>query len=194
MAHFVIIGQKARATPDFLLEDLPSTSGRLDVLCRSIRAALLTSHGVRDGSIIYLVLESGPRTIKIVGGLTKFLRPDERSMAVLLKKTLAVDPEGPAFHQIRFGLSIAGAGLEAVLADLPPASNRWFLDRSGADVRTTNVGATDTFFIGDHMGFSEQSRAMLEAYRPISLGPVDLHAEDAVAVVWNEIDRATVGV
>lgn len=192
MARFVIIGQKASATPDFLLDDLPGTSGRLDVLARSIRAALLTSHGVRDGSVIYLVLESGPRTVKIVGGLTKFLRPDERSMAVLLKKVLAVDPGGPAFHQIRFGLSIAGAGLEAVLADLPEEGGRFRLDAVGTDVRGTKVGAGDTFFIGDHLGFSDRSRAMLEPYRALSLGPVDLHAEDAVAVVWNEIDRATV--
>lgn len=191
MARFVIIGQKARAIPDFLLDDLPGTSGRLDVLARTIRAALLTSHGVRDGSVIYLVLESGPRTIKIVGGLTKFLRPDERSMAVLLKKCLAVDPGGPAFHQIRFGLSIAGAGLEAVLADLPEGE-RWVLDHSGEDVRTARVSNDGTFFIGDHEGFSDASRAMLERVPRISLGPTILHAEDAVAVMWNEIDRATV--
>ena len=191
MARFIFIGQKAHAAPDFLLEDLPSTSGRLDVLCRSIRAALLTSHGVRSGSIVYLVLLGGaraPRTVKIVGGLTKFLRPDERSMAVLVKKCLEVPHEGPDFHFIRFGLSVAAAGLEAVLADLP-AGSRFVLDRAGADVRAKPLPEEPTFFLGDHLGFDEATRTALANCERLSLGPVELQCEDAVAVVWNEMDR-----
>ena len=39
--RFVVIGQQASASPDFSLLDLPGTSGRLDVLLRCLRAALL---------------------------------------------------------------------------------------------------------------------------------------------------------
>jgi tRNA (pseudouridine54-N1)-methyltransferase len=90
--RFVVIGQKALASPEFLLDDLAGTSGRLDVLVRSLRAALLVSHGVRRDTIVYLVLLGGaraPRTIRIEGAEARFLRPEERSLATLVKKVLA---------------------------------------------------------------------------------------------------------
>jgi tRNA (pseudouridine54-N1)-methyltransferase len=48
-----------------------------------------------------------------------------------------------------------------------------------------------TFFVGDHLGFDPPTRASLlgAGASPVGLGPVSLHAEDAVAVVSNDIDR-----
>src|SRR5579859_1075721 len=86
--RFVIIGQKATASDDFLLDDLAGTSGRLDVLLRCIRAAILTSHGVRRDVVVYLLLQGGakaPRVLRVDPVATKFLRPDERSLAMLVK-------------------------------------------------------------------------------------------------------------
>src|SRR5262245_53019243 len=54
--RFVIIGQKAIASDAFLLDDLPGTSGRLDILVRCLRPALLSSHGLRRDVVVYLVL------------------------------------------------------------------------------------------------------------------------------------------
>jgi tRNA (pseudouridine54-N1)-methyltransferase len=48
MRQFVVVGHDAPTTDDFSLDDLPG-AGRLDVLCRCITAALLLSHGIRDG-------------------------------------------------------------------------------------------------------------------------------------------------
>ena len=39
----------------------PATSGRLDILLRCLRASLLVSHGLREDTIIYLVLMGGPQ-------------------------------------------------------------------------------------------------------------------------------------
>jgi hypothetical protein len=36
--RWIVIGRTARADGDFSLDDLPSTSGRLDVLLRAVRA------------------------------------------------------------------------------------------------------------------------------------------------------------
>ncbi|MEO5728597.1 MAG: tRNA (pseudouridine(54)-N(1))-methyltransferase TrmY, partial [Byssovorax sp.] len=44
MRRFIVIGQRATASPDFSLINLPASSGRLDVLLRCLRAALLFSH------------------------------------------------------------------------------------------------------------------------------------------------------
>jgi tRNA (pseudouridine54-N1)-methyltransferase len=194
MRRFVIVGQRATASPDFLLDDLAGTSGRLDVLLRSLRAALLVSHGLRRDTIVYLVLLGGPRapvSLRFEGAHVKFLRPEERSLATLVKKVLALDCEATSFEAVKPGIAMARAGLEAVIADLGTGT-RYMLDEGAPDVRGVELDARDgVFFVGDHLGFDEMTRAELVKMGAIAvgLGPVSLHAEDAVAIVGNEMDR-----
>ncbi len=196
MRRFVFIGQRAVASADFSLEDLAGTSGRLDVLLRALRAALMVSHGVRKDTVAYLVLLGGPRapkTIRVDGGTVQFLRPEERSLATLVRKVLAAAPEeAPVFTLVRPGIAIVNAGLGAVLADLGGA-RPLVLEEGAPDVRTAaEIGAPDVaFFLGDHLGFEPQARAQLAAIgaTPLGLGPVSVHVEDAVAIVSNELDR-----
>jgi tRNA (pseudouridine54-N1)-methyltransferase len=193
--RFVIIGRTAHASEGVLLDDLPGTSGRLDVLVRCVRAALLVSHGLRRDVIVYLVLLGfeSPRTVRIDGRSAKFIRPDERPLATLLKKTLAlVVSEAAAFAELKPGVAVACAGLEAVLGDLAGATP-FVLEERGADVRAIGdeLAEDAVFFIGDHLGFDEETRARLAALgaRPVSVGPVSLHSDDVVTVLSNEIDR-----
>jgi tRNA (pseudouridine54-N1)-methyltransferase len=197
MRRFVVIGQKATASGDFLLDDIPGTSGRLDLLLRCVRAALLCSHGVRGDVVIYLVLCGGsraPRTLRVDGATARFIRPDERSLAMLAKKVLAshVDASASVFVDVRPGVAIARGGIECVLADLGTRVS-FVLEEGAPDVREApGVDLPDAvFFLGDHLGLSDAVRVRLEAdgARPIAVGPTSLHAEDAVAIVLNEIDR-----
>jgi len=200
MRRFVVIGRIATASPDFLLIDVAGTSGRLDVLLRCIRAALLVSHGLRHDTAVYLVLLGGPRaprTIRIEGSIVRFVRPDERSLAVLAQKALAADLQGEGFVQVRRGLSVAEGGLDAVLADIAanaggarPALH--VLDERARDARTVDIDARDpVFFVGDHLGIDDETRARLDALgaTAISVGPVSVHAEDAITLITNELDR-----
>ncbi len=195
MRRFVIVGQTARASADVSLDDLAGTSGRLDVLVRCIRAALLVSHGLRPGVVVYLVLLGGasPRTVRLDSATAKFIRPDERPLATLLKKTLArVDREEPSFVEMRPGISVACAGVEAVIEDVR-GSVAYVLEEGAPDVRAVGpeLAGDATFFIGDHRGFGEDVRRRLAAIgaRPISVGPVSLHSDDVVTLLSNEIDR-----
>jgi len=200
MRRFIVIGRKASASEEFLLDDLPGTSGRLDILLRCVRAALLTSHGLRRDAMIYLVLLGGPRAprvLRIRGDAAKFIRPDERALATLAKKTLAsrADEEAQGFVEIKTGIAIARGGLEEVLADAAGAT-LFLLDEGGCDLRTVEPLAADAqadvaFFVGDHHGFDPATRARLDAAgaRAVSIGPVPVHADDVVAIVSNELDR-----
>lgn len=199
LRRFAIIGQKATASDDFILDDLPGTSGRLDILVRCLRPALLASHGIRKDVIVYLVLLGGPRAprvIRIDGSLVRFIRPDERSLAVLAKKILTRgrDAEAPGFAPIRPGISIASGGLDVVLEDAKGAT-LWVLEEEALDVRAaTELASSDALFVvGDHMGLPEEARATLESLgaRAISIGPVSVHADDVVSVLTNELDRRT---
>ena len=103
----MIIGRTATASSAFLLDDLAGTRGRLAVLVRRVPAALLTSPGVRQDTAAFLVLlggERAPRTVRIRGETAKFLRPDGRSLAVLVQKALsshADDPPVTGFAELR---------------------------------------------------------------------------------------------
>src|SRR5688572_28556131 len=116
MRRFVVIGQRATASPEFLLNDVAGTSGRLDVLLRCIRAALMVSHGLRGDAVIYLVLLGGPRaprTIRIEGSIARFLRPDERALVTLMQQALAA-PKTPGFAYavLRRGITVFDGGLD----------------------------------------------------------------------------------
>jgi tRNA (pseudouridine54-N1)-methyltransferase len=196
MRSFVVLGQTALASDDFALDDLPSTSGRIDVLLRCVRAAVLFSHGIRHDVVVYLVLGGGrraPRVLRLRGANAKFVRPDERSLATLVKKVLATRVDGCAsgFVDVRPGIAIASGGLKLVLLDVE-GSAMYVLEEGASDLRDEPPWLGDaSFFLGDHRGFDRSTRAelALAGARPISVGPVSLHTEDAIAVVSNEIDR-----
>lgn len=197
MRRFVVIGQQATAAGDFLLIDVAGTSGRLDVLLRCLRAALLVSHGLRRDTVVYLVLLGGPRAPRVVrvdGSAIRFVRPDERSLGVMVQKALEAGLEGCGFVEIRSGLAVAEGGLDAVLADLPAGSvaTSYVLDEGAPDIRDAAIDVREpVFFVGDHLGFDDESRLMLAAHgvTRVGLGPVSVHAEDAITLVCNELDR-----
>lgn len=195
MRRFVILGRTAIASPDFLLEDVPGTGGRIDALLRCVRSALLVSHGVRRDTNLYLVLMGGPdapRTLRFEGFSAHFIRPDERQLAVLVKKILA-EPKGTSvFSPVRQGISIAEGGLDAVLADLGPGE-RYVLEEGGPDVRAQSIDTDNpVFFLGDHLGLDDAARAHVGHALAVSLGPTSVLAEDAIALMHNELDRRAV--
>lgn len=194
MRRFVVIGQRAIASPDFSLDNLPASSGRVDVLLRCLRAALLVSHGLRRDTVVYLVLlggRSAPKTVRIDGGAARFVRPDERSLAMMLQKALAEPRVGAGFVAVRHGVAVADGGLDAAIADLGPATP-YVLEEGAPDVRALALDAPNpVFFVGDHAGVGEETRARLAALgaTAASVGPVSVHADDAVVLVSNELDR-----
>jgi tRNA (pseudouridine54-N1)-methyltransferase len=194
MRRFVVIGQRARATPDFSLSDIPSTSGRLDVLLRCLRAGLLVSHGVRRDTIVYLVLlgdPEQPRIVRFDGPGAKYMRPDERSLASVVRKALATAAEGGEFTRVREGIAVADGGLDRLWRELE-GSRCVLLEEGAPDLRDTALPNGDlAFVIGDHIGLPDGARDALLARgaQIVSVGPLSVHAEDVVTLVANELDR-----
>lgn len=204
--RFVIVGQKATASPDFSLVDIAGTSGRLDILLRCLRSALLVSHGLRRDTIVYLVLLGGalaPRVLRVDGRHVRFIRPDERMLAILVQKALArssPDAEPGVFVEIRPGLAVARGGVEAVLADRgkddPKPSATYVLEEDARDLRDGPLASDDVVvFVGDQHGFDEATRARLAAAGAVAIGvgPISVHADDAITIVCNEMDRRRAG-
>lgn len=197
MRRFVVVGQRARSDGNFLLADIPSTSGRVDVLLRALRAALLVSHSVRRDTVVYLVLLGSPervRTVRVEGAASRYLRPDERSLATTLKKALLCPISEATFTHVRPGISVAAEGIACVLPELTH-SRLYLLEPGGTDARACDFSHADnTFLLGDHLGIAPELREqwMQLGALSISVGPVALYTEDTIALVANELDRHAV--
>ena len=91
MRYFVITGHRAVSTGDFKLDDIAGGAGRLDILCRCVNSAFFLSHNLRKDVEIYLCLMGGddpPKTVIFKGDELRYLNPDERSTASLIRNAL----------------------------------------------------------------------------------------------------------
>ena len=89
--NFLIIGHRAHTVADWKLDDICGGAGRLDVLVRSVTASLWKSHGIRRDTDVWLSLRGKPTpdiTVHFSGKNIKYLNPDERSTAALIRNGL----------------------------------------------------------------------------------------------------------
>lgn len=190
MRRFVILGHEAHTVPDFSLDDLPGTSGRIDVLTRCIASAFLVSHGIRKDVELYLV-HSGPgrppRTIRMVGFELRHLNPDERSTAALILK--ALESESLVETRSTPGIYVSGSGFEQVLQSVQGPFV--LLKDDGADIRNVALPEDASFVLSDHLDFNDEEMSALLTLDPliISVGPRTLHTSQCITLVHNELDR-----
>ena len=188
MRTFVIVGHKATTSPNFSLEDIPGTSGRLDILCRAATAAFVISHGIRKDASVYLVLLGGevPKTILLHGESLRHLNPDERTTAALLKKALAL-PATERWAMSTSGITVRLGGLPELLEDFKRA-DLVYLKEDGPDIRgmegISSAGKT-VFILGDHTGMTEEEEELMgrAGARTASLGERSLHADHCIVIL-----------
>ena len=199
MRTFIVVGHKATTTPNFSLEDIPGTSGRLDILCRCINAAYVLSHGIRHDVRILLVLCGGEpnKTICLRGVDLRHLNPDERTTAALLKKALTI-VAGPAWSMSTSGIFVRTGGLDNVLSDLKAKGIKpVYLREDGMDVHKANCNLSGdaVFILGDHMGMTpeEETQILQAGAEVVSIGPASLHADHCIVLVNWMLDTGMFG-
>jgi tRNA (pseudouridine54-N1)-methyltransferase len=68
------------------------------------------------------------------------------------------------------------------------------LDESGTDIRTVSSHEIpDAFLLSDNRNFSEEELNELKDLSRYSLGPTVVHADHAIILILNEIDRRRTG-
>jgi len=190
MRQFVVVGHDAPTDADFPLSDLPGSAGRLDLLARSLLAALLRSHGIREDTRVHLVL-ADQFTLTVDGSTVRSLHPDERSAAALLRSTLENRDEavGQIPVETSPGITLTRVGLADTLDGLEGTILR--LGADGRSVEEVDPPSDPVFALSDHREFTEAERALLDdvADGTISLGPETIHTDQAIAVAHNWLDR-----
>lgn len=191
MRRFVVTGHEAPTSAEFSLDDLASGAGRLDVLCRCVGDALLTSHGVRADTSIWLVFQD-ELTIRIDGAEVRNLSPNERSVAGLLRTALGAAERavGAQWVEASPGVEVAKLGFTAALEAASDAGPVIQLHEDGTAFSELEPPADTTFVLSDHRDFTAEEAGALETHADarVSLGPTALHADQAIAVVQNRLD------
>jgi tRNA (pseudouridine54-N1)-methyltransferase len=186
MTSFAIIGHLANTDGIFTLNDLPGSGGRMDILCRCVNASLFLSHDMRRDVDCYLVLCGGPvppKTVRFSGNLVRSLSPDERSAGALIKKALDI-PVGSEFRDAAPGVSVRKGGLAQLMTEHAFV----VLDEKGIDIRTA-VRPPDEFLLSDHLNFTDDEELLVTECPRYSVGPACVHADHAITIVHNELDR-----
>jgi tRNA (pseudouridine54-N1)-methyltransferase len=190
MRTFAVVGHLAPTGNGFTLDDLPGSAGRMDILCRCVNAALSISHGIRRDAGIHLILlgpPSPPKDLLVQGSAVRSLSPDERSTAALLRKALAL-PVGETFRESTPGILVRHGGLSGLVSE----GGYTVLSEDGKDMRTI-PDLSGGFLLSDHLDFSAGEEEVLSGLPRVSVGPRVLHADQAITVLQNELDRREAG-
>jgi len=189
---FIIIGNKA-STGDFNLNDLPSSGGRMDIICRFIAQSLFISHGIRkDSGAIGLLLgePDPPRSILVHGGKVRYMSPDERNVAGLIRK--ALKHGGEEWKETSPGIFTAKKSVNEILSELGDFSI-FYLREDGRDIFDLSIGPEEktVFVMGDHLGVGgDIEELILRKVRGIiSVSPLSLQADQCVVLIHNFLDR-----
>ncbi|HDI11918.1 MAG TPA: tRNA (pseudouridine(54)-N(1))-methyltransferase TrmY [Candidatus Acetothermia bacterium] len=192
---FVVLSHTGPLTPDFPLADLPGSAGRLDILCRCATEAFLLSHGIRRDVRLYFVIR-GELIVRLEGGTLRYLNPDERSTAALIRKAIAAVQGAPRGKWIPStpGIHARWGDLSAVRAELESDGySLYLLVEGGEFVRTVHFPERVGFFLSDHRDFAPDDLSHLKDLPRISLGPLSLQAQTCIALVHNELDLREAG-
>ncbi|MBU0685411.1 MAG: tRNA (pseudouridine(54)-N(1))-methyltransferase TrmY [Candidatus Thermoplasmatota archaeon] len=192
MRRYIVMGHRAITSAEFKLDDLCGSTGRLDILLRCVNSAFFLSHGIRrDVEIVLMLLgePNPPKTIRINGSEVKYLNPDERSTAALIRNALLQKGEGE--RKCSPGIYVSERSYSEVLSNMSKESKMCYLREDGEDIRVATLAPDPTFVLGDDQDLTKEEEDILMTYEPkrLSLGPVSYHADHCITLVNNELDR-----
>ncbi|MHA1722143.1 MAG: tRNA (pseudouridine(54)-N(1))-methyltransferase TrmY [Candidatus Baldrarchaeia archaeon] len=193
---FVLKANKARTDHKFHLKGLPSTAGRMDIVCRCIsRALLYYGNKPRRDTVFYAVLlgpPQPPKTITIDGAEIEGLRSSEIAIAGLIRESLKCFKKGE--EKVMKGIYVNQVGFEDLVSNFAEREyNLIYLHERGKDVREVYFSLNEVyvFILGDHIGLNKEDELLLEklGVSMVSVGPKSLLGSHCIAIVQNELDR-----
>ena len=193
MKRFVVIGHRAPTTGDFKLDDIAGGAGRLDVLVRCVNSAFFLSHSIRTDVELFLILTGGtdaPKTVRFIGTELRYLNPDERSTASLIRNALLKKVNDGEVRSSP-GVYVSRRSFADVIGELRTMSSIVYLKEDGTDVREFAIPGEPTFVLGDDKDLTKEEEDIVNECAPskICLGPLSMHADHCMIVVLNETDR-----
>lgn len=174
MRKFLIISNTVDTSQPLSLNSL-TAYGRLDVICRCISSAFYLSNDFRKDVFLSIFFQKNQKIMEIDGNKVRGLNPDERAIAGVLKK-IFVGKEFP-------GINIQSQDLDVILHD----QSILLLDKNGIKLDSA-ISESNTFVIGDHLGFQIENKELLQNSRKISLGKTEYMSSQVITILHFLLD------
>jgi tRNA (pseudouridine54-N1)-methyltransferase len=194
--RFLLLAHRVPTSGAFTLNDLAGGAGRMDEVARAVSTAFTLSNDLRrDTEFTVLFVAQPPpaaRRIDIVGARVRYLNPDERSTAALLKNALVRALEHPGEFESSPGLRVGGVDPTAALTDFLAQPGAVWLTEEGSPIDEWQPTGPDVAAVlSDPYDPTESERALLEAsgVPRLSVGPRSLRSSQVVDLVHAALDR-----
>jgi len=195
MRRFLILAHRVPTSGEFTLNDLAGGAGRMDEVARAVSTAFTLSNDLRrDTEVTVLCVADPPpraRRIDLVGSRLRFLNPDERSTAALLKNALVRSVDFPRPFESSPGLTVTAADPEAVLREFLRQPNPVWLSEDGLRIEEwPSPGGHVAAVVSDPYDPTAEERALLGSTGVVrvSVSPRSLRTSQVIDLVHHELD------
>jgi tRNA (pseudouridine54-N1)-methyltransferase len=193
--RFLLLAHRVPVSGEFSLNDLAGAGGRMDEVARATSTAFTVSNGLRRDTELTILFVSEPppraRRIRLLGSGLRYLNPDERSTAALLKNALVRSRTLAREMEASPGLVVGPVDPIVVLEEFAREPGTIWLTESGrwyeeALPASPDVGAVLSDPDDPTTGELDVLRKL--GVPPVSLGPVSLRASQCIDVLHNRWD------
>jgi tRNA (pseudouridine54-N1)-methyltransferase len=183
--RFVIFLHDVPRDGSFSLNDLPGSGGRADVAARCVTSALLVSNAIRKDATVAFILDAGAEislAVIILGASVRYLNPDERSTASLLRNALLRSVRATEGFSSP-GIYFANGPASELLNMISASTALYYLKEDGMPVQSLKVPFTA--FLGDHRDLTADEEKLLDPAetKRISVSGRSLHSDQCIVIL-----------
>jgi tRNA (pseudouridine54-N1)-methyltransferase len=196
MRRFLFLAHRVPPDGAFTLNDLAGGAGRMDEIARAVSTAFTLSNDLRrDTEVTVLFVAEPPpraRRIDLHGARLRYLNPDERSTAALLKNALTRAVAFPREFESSPGLTVAPVDPEVELRAFLGRPGAVWLSEAGRPIADWDPGGDEAAaVISDPYDPTPAETELLagSGVPQISVGPRSLRTSQVVDLVHAALDR-----
>jgi tRNA (pseudouridine54-N1)-methyltransferase len=196
MRRFLLLAHRVPVDGAFTLNDLAGGAGRMDEVARAVSTAFTLSNDLRRDTEVSVLFVADPppraRRITLVGSRLRFLNPDERSTAALLKNALTRARDFSREFESSPGLTVAPSDpLPALEAFLARPGAVWLTESGRPIGEWSPAGGEVAAVVSDpYDPTPEETRLLEQSGVPrLSVGPRSLRTSQVIDLVHAHLDR-----
>ena len=200
MRRFLLLAHRVPVRGEFTLNDLAGGGGRMDENARAVTTTFTLSNDIRrDTELTVLFVGPGgaPRRVDLAGARLRYLNPDERSTAALLKNALARAAAYPREFESSPGLRVGPVEpTRALGAFLGQPGAVWLVERGRPFAGWAGPPGTIAAVLSDPDDPTPEEASLLAAsgVPRLSVGPRSLRTSQVIDAVQRELDLREVPV
>lgn len=200
MRHIIYYSSTAPTTGNQINKDDLMSSGRLDIAIHTVISSFFLSHEMRSDVTLHLVFDGPNDPTKHLIFKPVFSSKENPNKIYLNKKDVSQIIKKMLYKyvpekctEVFPGYFIEKKALNVLLKELTDSGKKiYVLDKSGQDIRETEMDDSPVFLLGDHKGipaFRKEFKRLKSSLIPVTIGPKTYFASHTVAIVNNELDR-----